>query len=452
VSASEAAPRSQKALTLHRQRRQVAWASFIGTSIEWYDYYLYGTAAALIFPAVFFPEDSPAIGVIKAFATYAVGFMARPLGGFLFGHYGDRIGRKAALIATLLLMGVSTLLIGVLPSHAQVGVWAPLLLGLLRLIQGFAVGGEWGGAVVIAVEHAPAGRRGLFGSFPQLGVPAGLLLSSVVFAAVNGAVGAHAFAAWGWRLPFLFSGVLVIIGLVLRLSLTESPLFQQVKDSGTRSRRPSLEVVRRDWRTLLTTTGMKLFQNAVFYIYSVFMLSYISGTLGLSKQIGLNAIIISSIVGFASIPGWSYLSDKIGRKKVYLAGCVLGTVFFPINFVMADTGNVVVLTIGMIIGLNVLHDMIYGPQAVYFSELFSTRVRLSGASIGYQIGAMISGGFAPLIAAALLTAQHGATWGISIYIVGLGVISIVATLFARETLRDSLQTPADAAAEVASTV
>jgi len=422
-----------------REARKVAVGSFIGTSIEWYDYYLYGTAAALIFPAIFFSEDTPAIGVIKAFVTYAVGFAARPVGGFIFGHYGDRIGRKAMLVITLTLMGGSTFLIGCLPTHAQVGVWAPILLGLLRLIQGFAVGGEWGSAVVMVVEHAPEGKRGLFGSFPQLGVPAGLLLSSVVFGAVNGALGADAFLAWGWRLPFLFSAVLVIVGLVIRLRVSESPLFQELKDTDTRAQRPSLEVIRRDWRTLLLTIGMKLFQNAVFYIYTVFMLTYISGTLGMPNQVGLNAIIISSIFGFLSIPGWSYLSDKIGRKKVYLAGCILGTAFFPFIFTLAGTGNVVVLTIGMIIGLNLLHDMIYGPQAVYFSELFGTRVRLSGASIGYQIGAMLSGGFAPLIAVALLTAQHGATWGISIYIVSLGVISIVCTILARETLRKPIR-------------
>lgn len=434
-----AAPIKPSELTPAQRRREahkVALGSFVGTSIEWYDYYLYGTAAALIFPAVFFPDDTPAIGVIKAFATYAVGFAARPLGGFIFGHFGDRIGRKSMLIITLILMGSSTFLIGLLPTHAQVGVWAPILLGVLRLIQGFAVGGEWGSAVVIAVEHAPEGKRGLFGSFPQLGVPAGLLLSSVVFAAVNAAMAPEAFQAWGWRVPFLLSAVLVIIGLVIRLTLMESPVFQALKDAGGRAERPSLDVVRHHWRTLLLTIGMKLFQNAVFYIYSVFMLSYIAGTLGMNKQVGLNAIIISSIFGFLSIPGWSYLSDKIGRKKVYLAGCVLGTVFFPFIFTMAGSGNIVVLTIGMIIGLNLLHDMIYGPQAVYFSELFGTKVRLSGASIGYQIGAMISGGFAPLIAAALLTAQGGQTWGISIYIVSLGVISIVCTLLARETYRD----------------
>lgn len=416
----------------------MAVGSFVGTSIEWYDYYLYGTAAALIFPAVFFPDDEPGIGVIKAFATYAVGFAARPLGGFIFGHFGDRIGRKSMLMISLILMGLSTFLIGTLPSHADIGVWAAVLLCVLRLVQGFAVGGEWGSAVVMAVEHAPPGKRGLFGSFPQLGVPAGLLTSSVVFASVSGAMSSEAFATWGWRIPFLLSAVLVIVGIVIRLTLSESPVFQELKDTDGRSEKPSRDVLRDHWRTLLLTIGMKLFQNAVFYIYSVFMLTYIAGTLNMDKQVGLNAVIISSIVGFLSIPAWSYLSDRIGRKPVYLAGVVLGTVFFPFIFTLADTGNVVVLTIGMIIGLNLLHDMVYGPQAVYFAELFGTKVRLSGASIGYQIGAMLSGGFAPLIAAALLVAQDGQTWGISIYIVALGIISIVCTVLARETYKEKL--------------
>ncbi|GAB2463707.1 metabolite-proton symporter [Conyzicola lurida] len=422
-----------------REARKVAVSSLIGTSIEWYDYYLYGTAAALIFPAIFFSEDDPGVGVIKAFVTYAVGFAARPLGGFIFGHYGDRVGRKAMLMISLVLMGAATFLIGLLPGYAEIGIWAPILLCVLRLLQGFAVGGEWGSAVVMSVEHAPKNKRGLFGSFPQIGVPVGLLLSSAVFGIVNGVTTDEQFLAWGWRIPFLLSAVLVIVGIVIRLVITESPLFQELQKNDELAEQPTREVIVKHWRTLLLTIGMKLFQNAIFYLYSVFLLSYIANTMQLDNQIGLNAIIISSLIGFVSVPGWSYLTDKIGRKPVYLAGTVLGVIFYPISFVMVGTGNVVFITIAMIIGLNLLHDMIYGPQAVYFSELFGTRVRLSGASIAYQIGAMLSGGLAPLIAAALLVAQNGETWGIVIYAVGLGVISIVCTILSPETFRGTLR-------------
>ncbi|MCU1424523.1 MAG: hypothetical protein JWM51_814, partial [Microbacteriaceae bacterium] len=248
-----------------RESRKVAISSAIGTSIEWYDYYLYGTAAALILPAVFFPDDDPAVGVLKSFVTYAVGFAARPLGGFIFGHYGDRIGRKSMLMISLILMGAATFLIGLLPGYAQIGIWAPILLCLLRLVQGFAVGGEWGSAVVMSVEHAPKGKRGLFGSFPQIGVPAGLLLSSVVFGLVHANLDAAAFADWGWRIPFLLSAVLVIVGIVIRLVITESPLFVELKDNDALAARPSAEVLTKHWRLLLLTVGMKLFQNAVFY-------------------------------------------------------------------------------------------------------------------------------------------------------------------------------------------
>ncbi|GAA1771223.1 MFS transporter [Kocuria aegyptia] len=436
TSPPPAAPPGRVVLDTRKESRKVAVGSFVGTTIEWYDYYLYGTAAALIFPAVFFPEDDPAIGVVKAFATYAVGFAARPLGGFIFGHYGDRIGRKTMLMLSLILMGVSTFLIGLLPSYDAIGLWAPALLCLMRLIQGFAVGGEWGSAVVMAVEHAPKGRRGLFGSFPQLGVPAGLLISSGVFALISNGLGQEAFTAWGWRIPFLLSAVLIIVGIVIRMAVAESPVFQELLDTDTRAEKPSREVIVHHWRNLLLTIGMKMFQNAVFYIYTVFMLAYIRDSLEMDYQVGLNAVMISSVVGFLTIPGWSWLSDKVGRKPVYLAGCVLGTLYFPFIFVIADTHSVLWVTLGMVIGANFLHDMVYGPQAVYFSELFGSKVRLSGASIGYQVGAMLSGGLAPLIAASLLAAQEGATWGISLYIVALGVISTVCTLLARETFRE----------------
>jgi len=422
-----------------KARRRAAASSLVGTSIEWYDYYLYGTAAALVFPTVFFPEDEGVTAVIKAFATYAVGFAARPIGGFVFGHFGDRIGRKQMLMISLLLMGAATFLIGVLPGEAQVGIWAPIMLIVLRLIQGFAVGGEWGSAVVMSVEFAPPGKRGLYGSFPQMGVPIGLLLSTGVFALFQAGLGPDEFLAWGWRVPFLLSGVLVLIGLFVRLAVTESPVFAAAKEADALAARPSAEVLKKEWRILGLAVGSKFFQNAIFYLYSVFLLSYISTTLRFDPLWGTLAVVISSAIGFISVPGWSWLTDKIGRKPVYLGGIVLGAAFYPFSWSFVESGSFVFLTIAMVIGLNLLHDMIYGPQAVYFAELFATRVRLSGASIAYQIGAMLSGGFAPLIATGLLAFGGGDTTLITVYALALAAISAVCTILLPETFKGSLR-------------
>jgi MHS family shikimate/dehydroshikimate transporter-like MFS transporter len=418
------------------QHKKVAAASFIGTAIEWYDYYLYGTCAALVFPAVFFPSFDPLVGTLVAFATYAVGFVARPIGGIVAGHYGDRIGRKSMLMLSLLIMGISTVLIGLIPSYETIGIWAAVILCTLRVAQGFAVGGEWGAAVVMAVEHAPEGKRGLYGSFPQLGVPAGLLLSTVAIAVASGLMTNEAFLSWGWRVPFLLSVALIIVGVYIRASVDESPAFEAIKQSNQQAESPVIDVVRDQWRILLITIGMKFLQNAVFYLYSVFVLSYIVNTLGLDRQVGLNAVVISSIVGFATLPLWSYLSDRIGRKPVYLFGCIASTFFIIPFFWMANSGSIILLTLAVVIGLNVLHDSLYGPQAVYFSELYGTKVRLSGASIGYQVGAVLSGGLAPLIAVSLLAAFDGEPTGIIIYVFILGIISTGCTLLARETFKD----------------
>jgi len=420
------------------EHRKVAVASLIGTAVEWYDYYLYGTCAALIFPHLFFPSMDPWVGTIAAFATYAVGFVARPVGAAVFGHYGDRVGRKTILVLSLWLMGGSTVAIGLLPTYETVGAWAAVMLCILRLIQGFAVGGEWGSAVVMAVEHAPANRRGLFGSFPQIGGPAGLLLSTLVFMLVSSSMSNDELLAWGWRIPFIGSVVMVLIGMFIRLKLRESPVFEQMKERKEVSEAPAMEMLRTQRKTLYLTIGMKLLQNALFYLYSVFMLSYIVGTLKLDKSIGLQAILISSAIGFVTLPAWSYLSDLIGRKKVYMFGTVASMLFVVPFFWMAQSGSVVLITIGMIIGLNVLHDAMYGPQAVYFSELFGTKVRLSGANIGYAIGAVLSGGLAPLIATLLLKINDGKTWGICLYMIILGIISLVATALARETYEEAL--------------
>lgn len=340
---------------------------------------------------------------------------------------------------SLIVMGLSTFLMGLLPTYQSIGFLAPLLLCILRLLQGFAVGGEWGSAVVMAVEHAPSGKRGLYGSFPQMGVPAGLLLSTLVFSLVSNSMTNEEFLAWGWRIPFLLSIVLVLIGVYVRLKVSESPVFlKEVLAKQQQEKSPVLTVLREQKKPLFLTVGMKLLQNAVFYIYTVFVLTYIVDTLKMDRSVGLNAVMISSVIGFATLPFWSYLSDKIGRKPVYLFGTIASTLFVFPFFWMIDTRSVLWTTLAIIIGLNVLHDAVYGPQAVYYSEQFGTKVRLSGASIGYQIGTILAGGFSPIIATALLAEFEGENWPICLYLFVLGVLSTIATLYARETYRDSL--------------
>jgi len=419
--------------------RQVALASFIGTTIEWYDFFLYGTAAALVFDKLFFPSVSPTIGTLAAFATFGVGFAARPVGGIVFGHFGDRVGRKSMLVISLLIMGLATAAIGILPTYASIGIAAPIALVVLRLAQGLGVGGEWGGAVLMSVEHAPKGKRGLYGSFPQMGVPAGLLLSTLVFAFMQSATTEAAFLSWGWRIPFLFSILLVGVGLFIRMRIMESPTFQQVKDTGTEAPKPIVDVVKTHPREVLVAMGMRIAENGVFYIFTVFVLAYAEDTLKLGKSTMLTGVGIAAAVGLITVPLWGSLSDRFGRKKLYMAGAVFSTLFaFPF-FAMVDTKETVLVWLAMVLGVNVGHDLMYGPQAAFYSEMFGTRVRYSGASLGYQLASVLSGGFAPLIAAALLAANHDDPTLVAIYMVVMGVITVVATAFSRETYRDDIE-------------
>jgi len=423
-----------------REHRKVATASLVGTALEWYDYFIYGACAALIFPKLFFPSVDPLTGTIAAFATYAVGFLARPVGAVVVGHYGDKIGRRTMLMVSLLLMGGATVGIGLLPTYDSIGPWAAVLLCLMRLIQGFSAGGEWGAAVAMSVEHAPKDKRGFYGSFPQVGVPIGMLLATGAFSIVSGSFSDEALLSWGWRIPFLASIVMVGVGIYARLRLEESPAFQKVKEKKEIVQAPALAVIKDNRRALFITIGMRMVQNAVYYLYTTFILSYIVNTLHMDRSVGLNAVLISSAIGIFSLPAWAWLSDKIGRRKITLFGTVASTFFaFPF-FMMAETGNVWILTIGIIIALNLIHDAIYGPQAVYFSELFGTKVRLSGANMGYAIGSVLGGGFAPMIATALLAATGGKTWGVSLYIMFLGAFSIAACIAARETYQDAIDT------------
>jgi MHS family shikimate/dehydroshikimate transporter-like MFS transporter len=419
--------------------RQVALASFIGTTIEWYDFFLYGTAAALVFNELFFPKAAPSIGTLAAFATFGVGFAARPIGGIIFGHFGDRIGRKSMLVISLLIMGLATFAIGVMPTYASIGLAAPVILVVLRMAQGLGVGGEWGGAVLMSVEHAPKGKRGVYGSFPQMGVPAGLFLSTVIFAVMQSATSEAQFVSWGWRVPFVFSIVLVGVGLFIRMRIMESPVFQEVKDTGTEAPKPIVDVVKTQPRNVLVAMGMRIAENGVFYIFTVFVLAYGEETLKLGKSTMLTGVAIAAAVGLCTIPLWGYLSDRIGRKPLYMAGAVFSTLFaFPF-FMLVDTKEPVLIWLAIVLGVNVGHDLMYGPQGAFYAEMFGTRVRYSGASLGYQLASVLSGGFAPLIAAALLTANGGDPSLVAWYMVAMGVITVVATAFARETYRDDIE-------------
>ncbi len=425
--------------------RRVILACFIGTTIEWYDFFLYGTAAALVFNKLFFPTLDPLTGTLSAYGTFAVGFVARPLGGIVFGHYGDRIGRKTMLVWSLLIMGAATALIGLIPSYARIGIWAPILLVVLRFVQGFGVGGEWGGAVLLAVEHSGGARRGFHGSWPQMGVPAGLLLSTGLFALLSARLPESAFLAWGWRVPFLVSVVLIGIGLFVRLRVLESPVFLTLKETRRDSRAPLLEVFRRHPREVVIGMGMRFAQNVLFYIYTVFVPGYGEKSLGYHRSVMLGGVVLASLVGLGSIPFWSHLSDRVGRRPVYMAGAVISLLLaFPCFWLIERGPGLVALAIVLAM---VGHDMMYGPMAAYFSELFGTGIRYSGASLVYQLTSVVSGGLAPFIAT-LLMARYG-SHAVAGYLIVCCAITLVATWFAPETHRASLDegtSPAHAAA------
>jgi len=417
--------------------KQVAAASFIGTTIEWYDFFLYGTAAALVFGQLFFPYADPLIGTLSSFATFAVAFIARPFGGALFGHYGDRMGRKTMLVITLLMMGIGTFLIGCLPTFESVGILAPILLVVLRTIQGIALGGEWGGAVLMAVEHATPGRRGFYGSWPQIGAPAGLFLGTLVFE-VFASLPQEQFLAWGWRVPFLLSIVLVGVGLFIRLRILETPAFTQMKESQTEAQRPLLDVIRDQPKTIVLATGMRLSENVSFYVVTVFALSFGTQQLGIDRTTMLTGILISAALGFLAMPAFGALSDKIGRRPVYLGGAVLSALLaFPFFWAL-ETKMPILIWIAFVVIMNTAHDAQYGVQGSYLAELFGTRVRYSGASLGSQLGGVFGGGFAPLIATALLAAGGGSPVYVATYLTGMCLLTVLATYLAPETYQSDI--------------
>jgi len=415
--------------------RLVAVASFIGTTIEWYDFFLYGTASALVFNRLFFPTFDPLTGTLAAFGTYAVGFFARPIGGIVIGHYGDKIGRKSMLVLTLVVMGIATFLIGLLPTYEQIGPWAAGGLILLRVAQGFGVGGEWGGAVLMAVEHAPPGMRGYYGSWPQIGVPAGLVLSTAVFAVFSSLPEAQ-FLSWGWRVPFLLSALLVIVGLMIRVRILETPAFSRLKEDAREARQPIVEVLTTYPKQVLLAIGARFAENGAFYIYSVFVLTYATQQVKMSQQIVLNGILIGAGIELLAIPLFGALSDRVGRRPVYLFGAFATALWAYPLFRLLDTGSPPLVWLALIVAFVSSHAAMYGPQAAFLSELFGTRVRYSGASLGAQLAGVVAGAPAPFVAT-LLLARYGSI-ALVMYLIVMAIVTIVSVVLASETHRDQI--------------
>ena len=412
--------------------RHVVMASLIGTTIEWYDFFLYGSAAALVFNKLFFPEFDPLTGTLLAFATYALGFVARPVGGIVFGHFGDRIGRKRLLMLSLVLMGVATIFIGLLPTYAQIGAWAPVALIALRLVQGFAVGGEWGGAVLMAAEHGDAARRGFWASWPQAGVPAGNLLAAAVLAIMAAAQTEAEFLDWGWRVPFILSALLVIVGWYIRDKVAESPMFEaEIKAAEVPSKVPAMEVLRERPKALVLGAGLRLGENISYYILTVFSLTYLVDVSKESRSLALNALLIGAAVQFFAIPLLALLSDRIGRRPVYALGAFGLAIWSFVMFGLLGSGDNVSIILALVVGL-VLHGAMYGPQAAFITELFPTRIRYSGVSIAYQLTSIVAGSLAPIIALWLYK-QYGSATPVAIYVAAACVISGISALLALES-------------------
>ncbi|MFI5807336.1 MFS transporter [Streptomyces sp. NPDC051561] len=423
---------------------RIVGASLIGTTIEWYDFFLYGSAAALVFNTLFFPTSDPLVGTLIAFVTYAIGFVARPLGGLVFGHYGDRVGRKKLLVISLLMMGGATFAMGLLPTYGTIGVGAPILLTVLRLVQGFALGGEWGGAVLIVSEHGGDKHRGFWASWPQAGAPGGNLLATGVLALLAAVQSNEAFLSWGWRIPFLLSGVLVVIGLWIRISVSESPVFLAAKakadaeaaaarESGVavKETAPVVEVFRRSWREVLAAIGTRFGENVSYYLLTSFLLVYVTTHLGLPRSTALNAVLIGSAVHFVTIPLWGALSDRIGRRPVTLIGSVGMAGWAFVFFALLDSRSFMVITLSVTAGL-LLHGAMYGPQAAFISEMFDTKVRYSGASMGSQLASIVAGALAPIIAVQLLK-DFGSSVPLSVYLCAAALVTTVTVVVIRET-------------------
>ena len=422
-----------------RRMLPVLAASTVGTAIEWYDFFLYGFLAATVFPKIFFPTLSPINGILAAFTTYFVGFLARPIGGAFFGWFGDRVGRKSTLIATLLLMGIATALMGLLPGYAQIGLAAPLLLSILRFLQGAGVGGEWGGSVLLSMEFGDDRRRGFWTSWPQTGVPVGLALSALAVLAFQALFPGTAFFTIGWRIPFLLSAVLIVVGLYIRLRILETPAFRRVKQEGRVSHIPVLEVFRHYWREIILSALLRSAEQAPFYIFTTFLLAYGVKVLKLSTNLLYAGLVITAIISFVMMPTYSAISDRVGRKRWYMIGCVLMAAFAFPYFFLLQTKMSVIVVIAIVLSISFFHDWLYGPQAALISERFGTSLRYSGASLGYQLASITAGGPAPLIATYLVANSKtiiGPTAPsytlIAGFIIFMAVVSFISTALLRE--------------------
>jgi MFS transporter, MHS family, shikimate and dehydroshikimate transport protein len=412
--------------------RRVVVSSVIGTAVEWYDFLIYGTASALVFNKLFFPLSDPALGTVAAFGTYGVGFFARPFGAAIFGHFGDRIGRKAMLSITIVIMGLGTFLIGLLPTYNQIGMLAPILLVLLRLLQGIGLGGEWGGAVLMVVENAPDKSRGFLGSMVQLGYPLGNL-AAVGALTLLAQLPEADFLAWGWRIPFLAGIIMAGVGLYIRLRLEETPVFREIEAKHEVAKMPLVEVLTTYRRAFFIAVGLKLSEISYVSIAGVFAISYVTGKLALPRSLILNALLLSSVVGIVAIPLFGWFSDKIGRKAMFYTACLFAIVFaFPM-FYLLDTKDALVITLTVVAAITFGQMIGFGVGAPWYAELFTGRLRYSGASLGFQIGAAISGGLTPFAAASFLAWTGGATWPIAVYLIVLACITLAATIAAPET-------------------
>ena len=419
-------------LSESQRMRRVLWSSIIGTAVEWYDFLIYAVATTLVFNKLFFPSNDPALSSIIGFGTYGVGFLARPLGAAIFGHFGDRIGRKAMLATTIAIMGVGTFLIGLLPTYAQIGVAAPVLLVALRFLQGIGLGGEWGGAVLMVVENAPQKKRGMLGAMVQMGNPIGNLAAIGMFALFSKMPDAQ-FMAWGWRVPFLISILLVGVGLFIRLRLQETPAFRALEARHKVARMPLAEVFTTHLRSFLIAVGLKVSEIAWASIAGVFVISYATGKLGLPRASILNALLLASFCALFTIPFFGWLSDRVGRRTMFFGTCLFSIVFaFPL-FWMLDTRDMTWVTVAIVLGINFGQMVGFSVGAPWYSELFPTRLRYSGASLGFQVGAALSGGLTPFSAAALVAWSGGAPWPIALYLIACALLTAFATLMAPET-------------------
>lgn len=418
--------------------RRVMMASAVGSALEWYDFFIYGTAAALVFSELFFPKFDSNTGLLLSFATFGVGFFARPFGGMLFGHLGDRIGRKPVLVITLMLVGVGTFLIGFLPTYERVGIWAPIMLIVLRLIQGFGAGAEYGGAVILAVEHAPPGKRGLFGSFAAIGVNIGLLLATGVFAIVS-SLPKEDFLDWGWRIPFWLSIVLILFGFYIRSKVSETPVFSEIAAKSKAARSPVKDAFVKHPREFLVVLGARLAENGLGYLYPVFTLSYMTKQLNLPKPMVLNGIMLAYALSLITVPLFSALSDRIGRRPVYGGAAVFSALFAYPFFLMVGTGSQPVIWLALILAISIGNSGMFGPQASYFAELFGPKLRYSGFATARELGSILAGGPAPALATWLLIQGNNEPWLVAAYMVTLAVLTAIAIYFGPETYRSNIK-------------